>query len=175
VELAEMEKKKNAKTVNMQQLEALLTDDEVARPIAEPVTDKVEMKEVVSVLNMVYGGVQNFDTDLDDAFPLQQKVLICTLLLIVKNEKNKDITIGRLHDVYKKVCKNRNFQSIDLSEFLNLCLLVETRGILRITKKKEPRFHRIHLQWDEDEVFASLRDKQMITNILNERHLLTNR
>lgn len=174
VELAENEKKKNSKILDMKQFDALIVD---ATPTEQkdplPETDcKVQMKEVISVLNSVYGSGQTMASDVDDAFPLQQKILICTLLLIIKNDKNKDITIGRLHDVFKKVCKTRNIQAVDLSDFLSLCILLDTRGILRIVKKKETRFHRVKLQWDEDEVYTTLKDQQMVTNILNEKHLL---
>lgn len=169
VELAEQEMKKNAKGVNIAQFEALIdTEEEPAKE--EP---KIQMREVVSVLNTVYGNAQTLGDDVDDGFPIQQKILICTLLLIIKHDKNKAITVGRLHDVYRRVCKGRNIQAIELSDFLNLCLLVETRGILRIVKKKETRFHQVQLQWDESEVHEGLKDKQMITNILNEKSLLS--
>ena len=167
IELAELEKKKNSKTVDIGQFEALIESEE------KPEESKIQLKEVVSVLNAVYGNAQNLGDDVDDAFPIQQKILICTLLLIIKHDKNKIITVGRLHDVYKKVCKNRNINAIDLSEFLNICLLVETRGIIRIVKKKEPRFHHVQLQWDEDEVSSALQDKQMIMSIMDDKSLLS--
>ncbi|KAG5680715.1 hypothetical protein PVAND_010205 [Polypedilum vanderplanki] len=170
IELAELEKRINDKALDLKQLDAIVESESITPIINEP---KVQMKEVMSVLNNVYGCSQSLGDDVDDAFPLQQKILICTMLLIIKNDKNKDITIGRLHDVYRKVCKNRNIHATDLSEFVNLCLLVETKGILRLATKKEPRFHKVHLQWNEDEVFAALKDKQMITNILNEKSLLS--
>lgn len=164
VEIAEFNAVKSDKELDLKQLEGIITGD-----VDEP---KIQLNEVISVLNNVYGATKSFGDELDDAFPLQQRVLICTVLLIIKHDKNKDLTIGRLHDVYKKVCKNRNIQSTDLSEFVNLCLLVETKGIVRLTMKKEPRFHKIHLQWNEDEVYSALKDKQMITTILNEKSLL---
>lgn len=172
VELAELEKKKNATTIDVAKFEDLLDGQE--KPTADQPNEevKIQLKEVVSVLNTVYGNAQTFGDDVDDAFPLQQRILICTLLLIIKYDKIKVITVGRLHDVYKKVCRSRNIHSVDLSEFLNICLLVETRGITRIVKKKEPRFHHVQLQWDEDEVRAVFRDKQMIEKILTEKNLL---
>jgi cell division control protein 6 len=174
VELAELEKKKNAKTVDINQFEKLIESDETQpQPVEEPKQEqKIQMKEVVSVLNTVYGNAQMFGDDNDDSFPVQQKILICTLLLMIKHDKNKNITVGRLHDTYRKVCKNRNIVSTGLNEFVNICLLVEVRGIVRIVKKKETRFHLIQLQWDENEVHSGLKDKQMITNILNEKALL---
>lgn len=175
IELAEFEKKKNVKTVDLNKFEALIVQDENQNDVPKAeveVEQKIQLKEVVTVLNTVYGNAQKLCDDMDDAFPLQQKILICTLLLLIKHDKKKSITVGRLHDVYKKVCRKRNIASTDLSDFLNLCTLAETRGIMRIVRKKEPRFHVVQLVWVEDEVYSGLKDKQMITNILNEKSLL---
>ncbi|XP_055538119.1 cell division control protein 6 homolog [Wyeomyia smithii] len=126
----------------------------------------VQIRQVVNTLNQVYGSTQNMDED--SAFPLQQKILICSLLLILKNGKSKDVTVGRLHQVYKTVCAKQNLLSVDQTEFLNLCSLVETRGVLRMQGKKEARLNRVLLQWDEDEVRNVLNDKQLIASILSD-------
>lgn len=55
----------------------------------------IDLKEVISVLNGVYGGTQNLEKE-QDTFPLQQKLLLCSLLLILNKGKNKDVTIGRV-------------------------------------------------------------------------------
>lgn len=128
--------------------------------------EKVEIKQVMQVLNQVYGAVQSFGDDMEDTFPLQQKILICTILLILKRDKNKDITVGRLHTVYAKVCGSRNIAALGRSEFAGLCDLVETRGIVRIIRNKEPRLCKVQLQWDEHEVTAAVQDKQLIASIL---------
>lgn len=126
----------------------------------------VHIRSVVSTLNQVYGTTQTM-TD-DEAFPLQQKLLVCALLLVLKVSKSKDITVGKLHQVYKAVCLKRNLLSVDQAEFGNLCSLVETRGIIRMQGKKEPRLTRILLQWDEEEVHNALNDKQLIASVLSD-------
>ncbi|XP_062538866.1 cell division control protein 6 homolog [Armigeres subalbatus] len=126
----------------------------------------VQIRSVVSTLNQVYGTTQTM-TD-DEAFPLQQKLLVCAVLLMLKAAKNKDITVGKLHQVYKAVCAKRNLHSVDQTEFGNLCSLVETRGILRVQGKKEPRLNRVLLQWDEEEVHNALNDKQLIASVLSD-------
>ncbi|XP_053686835.1 cell division control protein 6 homolog [Sabethes cyaneus] len=126
----------------------------------------VQIKQVINTLNHVYGSTQNMDDDA--AFPLQQKLLICSLLLILKVSKSKDVTVGKLHQVYKTVCSKQNLHSVDQTEFLNLCSLVETRGVLRLQGKKEPRLNRVLLQWDEDEIHNVLNDKQLIASILSD-------
>lgn len=127
----------------------------------------VALKEVVTVLNGVYGGAQNINNE-ESIFPLQQKLLLCSLMLILEKGKNKDVTIGKLHEVYKRVCKKRNIHAVDTSEFVSLCSLVETRGILKIIGKKEPRLSKVHLQWDQDELGSALQDKNMMAEILND-------
>nr|XP_022911609.1 cell division control protein 6 homolog [Onthophagus taurus] len=129
----------------------------------------VELKQVMNVLNDVYGTTNNFNKDDgDDTFPLQQKIILCTLLLILQKAKNKDVTIGRLHDVYRKVCKKRNILAVDQAEFGGLCSLIETRGILKVTGKKEPRLHKVNLEWNQEEVTDVLNDKKLLSDILQD-------
>ncbi|CAL1678486.1 unnamed protein product [Lasius platythorax] len=136
------------------------------------ITEKpVDLKEVVTILNGVYGGTQNIDQE-QDSFPLQQKLLLCSLLLILNKGRNKDVTVGKLHEVYKKVCKKRNIFAVDVSEFVNLCSLIETRGILRVVGRKEARLCKVNLQWDQEELDAALQDKQMMADIINDTSCL---
>ncbi|XP_011298004.1 cell division control protein 6 homolog [Fopius arisanus] len=137
-----------------------------------PAVEKpVDLKEVVTVLNGVYGGSQNIEKE-EDTFPLQQKLLLCSLMLILNKGRNKDVTVGKLHEVYKKVCKKRNILAVDISEFVGVCSLIETRGILRITGKKEPRLCKVNLQWDQEEFGAALQDKNMMADIINDTSCL---
>jgi cell division control protein 6 len=67
-------------------------------PRKNPDVGSVTVKEVMSVLNNVYGTSQSLVTDSDESFPLQQKVLVSTLLLILKKGHNKDITVGKVQN-----------------------------------------------------------------------------
>ncbi|KAK9308759.1 hypothetical protein QLX08_001367 [Tetragonisca angustula] len=131
------------------------------------VDQPVDLREVITVLNGVYGGSQNIEKE-ESTFPLQQKLLLCSFLLILNKGRNKDVTVGRLHEVYKKVCNKRNIHAVDGSEFYSLCSLIETRGILKLTRKKEPRLTKIHLEWDQEELDAALQDKNMMAEIIND-------
>lgn len=163
---------KNQKNANIRGLD--LTQElgiaELDNP--EPIQQKVEMKQVLNVLNSVYSTARTLDDDNADAFPLQQKVLICTLLLMLNNGKNKDITVGRLHAIYAKVCTKRSIPSLDESEFLGMCSLTETKGIIRVIKNKVSRLSKIQLQWDQEEITAAIKDKQLIANILADKSCL---
>lgn len=132
----------------------------------------VEIKHVMDVLNNVYGAAQNMSDDTDDSFPLQQKITVCSLLLILKKARNKDVTLGRLHEVYRRVCAKRNLSVVDQAEFVSLCSLLETRGIVKVVGKKEPRLNKVSLEWDQEEVAEALRDKQLMSTILQDESCL---
>ncbi|KAH8301126.1 hypothetical protein KR018_002616 [Drosophila ironensis] len=163
VEIAEQQKREGEKEFNMKALE-LDTETKEKQDTLKP----VQVTQVAAVLNKVYGASQNLEEDIEAAFPLQQKLMLCTLVLMLRNERNKDITMGRLHEVYRRVCAKRNILALDQAEFAGTVDLVETRGILRIMRKKEPRLHKVQLQWDEGEVHAALSDKQLIASILSD-------
>lgn len=169
VEIAEQQKRGQRKKGDLDLKELGIINEEDDDEKLQP----VQLSQVVSVLKNVYGTAKNLDEDMENSFPLTHKILICTLLLILKADKNKDITIGRLHDVFKKVCSKNHIISIDQGEFVGLCDLVETRGILRVQKKKEARLNKISLQWDEAEVTTALQDKQLIASILSDTSVLT--
>ncbi|XP_018567920.1 cell division control protein 6 homolog [Anoplophora glabripennis] len=139
---------------------------------AENKLKSVEVKQVVNVLNNIYGTSQNLVDEPDNAFPLQQKIIICSLVLMLKKARNKDITVGKLHEVYKRVCTKRNILNVDQAEFVGLCSLIETRGIIRVTGKKEPRLNKVNLEWDEEEVASALKDKQLMSAILQDESCL---
>lgn len=70
------------------------------------------------------------------------------------------------------MCKKRNIYAVDTSEFVSLCSLIETRGILRVAGKKEPRLSKVNLEWDQEELDSALRDKNMMAEIINDTSCL---
>lgn len=128
--------------------------------------DKIKLQDVLSVLNDTYGGASKIFDDEDAHFPLQQKIIVGTLLIILQNDKNKDITVGRAHAVYSKICTKRSIATLGQSEFSGVCALIENLGIIRIIKHKEPKLRKIQLLRDENEIMSALHDKQLIASII---------
>lgn len=88
VELAELERKRNVKAVDVAKFESLITEENPSAA-EQPKDQAIQLKEVISVLNSVYGKSQNLGDDDNNDFPIQQKILICTILLIMKHEAKK--------------------------------------------------------------------------------------
>ncbi|XP_072393403.1 cell division control protein 6 homolog [Diabrotica undecimpunctata] len=162
VELAEQSRKTGA----------LKSVENLANQLVDEETKTVDLKQVLTVLNSVYSTSQNLDDHTEDSFPLQQKIIICSLLLMLKKNKSKDITIGKLHEVYCRVCKKRKIGSVDQTELVGLCSLIESKGIITVSGKKEPRLNKVSMVWDQDEVTNALKDKQLISDILQDESCL---
>ncbi|XP_060517200.1 cell division control protein 6 homolog [Cylas formicarius] len=152
--------------INQEQQKVLKSVENVTLP------KTVHLKEVTKVLNNVYGTTQHLSDGADDTWPLQQKIVVCVLLLMMDQAKAKIVTLGRLHEAYRKACAKRNIHAIDQTEFVGLCSLIESRGIIKVSGKKEPRLHKVTLEWNRSEVVDALRDKQLMSAILQDRALV---
>ena len=102
----------------------------------------------------------------DNDFPLQQKIAVCSLLVLVKNGKFKEVQLGQLHSVYSKVCRNQRIAAVDQSEFCSVLNLLESRGVLSLKKAKDTRSIKVSLKLDEAELEQTLKDKVLIFEIL---------
>ncbi|XP_007940260.1 cell division control protein 6 homolog [Orycteropus afer afer] len=101
-----------------------------------------------------------------DSFPLQQKILVCSLLLLTRQLKIKEVTLGKLYEAYSNVCRKQQVAAVDQSECLSLSGLLEARGILGLKKNKDTRFTKMFLKIEEKEIEHALKDKALIGNIL---------
>ena len=67
--------------------------------MGNPVPKMVEIPQILSIFNEVYGSrVVATVTNAPETFPLQQKILVCCLLLILKFARSKDVTLGKVFD-----------------------------------------------------------------------------
>jgi cell division control protein 6 len=74
------------------------------RPPAVP--KKIGVVQINKVLSEVYGSSSTYNGQ--ESIPLQQKLILCTLLLMVKQGKFKEVTMG-------KVSNSRKLTSTDFS------------------------------------------------------------
>ncbi|EDV26452.1 uncharacterized protein TRIADDRAFT_22362, partial [Trichoplax adhaerens] len=106
----------------------------------------VRISDVAGVISEVYGSriLPTMKTSSEPTIPLQQKLLVGALLLAIKKIRGvKEITIAKLFECYRNLCKKRQIQTVYESEITNLCSLLEARGILRLKNNKEVRFSKV--------------------------------
>uniref|UniRef100_A0A803J8X8 Cell division control protein n=1 Tax=Xenopus tropicalis TaxID=8364 RepID=A0A803J8X8_XENTR len=134
---------------------------------SNPVPKKVSLPHISRVLSDVYGDKMASSGGSSESFPLQQKLLVCALLLLTRQSKIKEVTLGKLHEAYSKVCRKQQVPGVGQSECLSLCQLLETRGILGLKKAKEARLTKVSLKIEERDIEHAFKDKVLIGNVLN--------
>lgn len=140
--------------------------DTTASP-KKAVVKKVTIAHVSRVISEVYGSrIVNSSGGEQPTIPLQQKLLICTILLMQKESKLREIPVGQLHETYCSICKKKQVSQISQEDCLALCNLLETRGIISMKRAKETRMAKVSLKIDEKEVDHALQDKILLSSIL---------
>ncbi|KAG6929785.1 cell division cycle 6 [Chelydra serpentina] len=132
-----------------------------------PVPRRVGLLHISRVISDVYGDRMALGSDgASDSFPLQQKILVCSLLLLARQLKAKEVTLGKLHEAYSRVCRQQQMAAVVQSECLSLATLLESRGILALKKAKEARLTKVSLKIEERDVEHALKDGVLVGNIL---------
>ncbi|XP_023059992.1 cell division control protein 6 homolog [Piliocolobus tephrosceles] len=134
---------------------------------SEPLIPKrVGLIHISQVMSEVDGNRMTLSQGAQDSFPLQQKILVCSLMLLIRKLKIKEVTLGKLYEAYSKVCRKQQVAAVDQSECLSLSGLLEARGILGLKRNKETRLTKVFFKIEEKEIEHALKDKALIGNIL---------
>ncbi|XP_053308954.1 cell division control protein 6 homolog [Spea bombifrons] len=138
-----------------------------SKEISSPVPKKVSLPHISRVISDVYGDKMAAGGGSSESFPLQQKLVVCSLLLLTQQSKIKEVTLGKLHEGYSKVCRKQQMPAVGQSECLSLCQLLESRGILGLKKAKEARLAKVSLKIEERDIEHAFKDKVLIGNVLH--------
>lgn len=142
-------------------------------PMKSSIGKCVDVSDINAVLHEVYGSrLQTSANSKIVTMPLQQMIILCTLILIKKHGKVQDMNLGKLYDVYKRVCKKKDICAVSEWEFNGLCNLIETRGLISLKPAKALRLTKVVLKIDETEAEYLLQDKALLPSILSDRSVL---
>ena len=158
-----------------------------------PNIGQVDVPQIMKVVKQVYGSQVTASLGTKgEGLPVQQKILVASLLLMVKRGRTKEVTLGKLIDTYSKVLKKRNMKpELESScvgvylmcfEFPSTCWtstvpifsipgmieLLESRGMVTYVCKGAPRMAKVSLRMDENEVGMAFGDKAMLGAIIND-------
>ncbi|XP_035516381.1 cell division control protein 6 homolog [Morone saxatilis] len=150
-------------------VEVVESDERKKTSGPESKASRVSLPQVARVLSEVYGdrmASQCGGGSDGESFPLQQKLLVCCLLLLIRNGKSKEIVLGKLHEVYSRLCAQRQVSAVGQGECLSLCSLLESRGIFALKKAKEARLTKVFLKIEEKDVENALKDRTLLGSIL---------
>lgn len=136
---------------------------------------QIEMGQILKIFNEVYSSrvtASLTSKAAESDLPLQQKLLMATLLRMscYGPRKCKEVSLGKLHESYARVCKRRGLGSgLDLAEIRSLCSLLEARGFFALRGGgASVRETKISLRIDEREVEQALQDQTLLNNVLKD-------
>ncbi|CAN7995539.1 unnamed protein product [Ixodes hexagonus] len=127
----------------------------------------VDVAQMSRVLTEVLGSRATGSRDLHTTLPLQQKLLLCALVALLKKRKLRDVGLGVLQEAYGRACRKHQCAT-DQLDFQSLCTLLESRGLMRVKRHREQRLCKVSLQIEEEEVVHVLQDKALLAACLND-------
>jgi len=134
-----------------------------------PQIGQVDMPQIMKVVNQVYGSQVTASLGTKgEGLPIKQKILIASLLLMVKKGKSKEVTLGKLAETFTKILKKRSLEPEHESACVGMIEMLESRGMVSYLCKGAPRMAKVSLRMDEDEVALALGDKAMLAGILED-------
>jgi len=136
---------------------------------ALPQIGQVDMPQIMKVVNQVYGSQVTASLGTKgEGLPIKQKILIASLLLMVKKGRSKEVTLGKLSETFTKILKKRQMEPEHESACVGMIEMLESRGMVTYVCKGAPRMAKVSLRMDEDEVSLALGDKAMLAGILDD-------
>jgi len=165
IELSELDARKQ--TILM----PVSSTNSVPKPSIKP----IDIPRIMKIVNEVYcSSVTHSMSQKDSDLPLHQKLLIASLLLMHNFVKTqREVTVGKLYETYSKICKKRNMICASLSEVVSMTSLLESRGFISLKAAKEPKNAKISLRIDEEEIESAIRDKTLLSGILDDKECVS--
>ena len=139
-----------------------------------PAIEPIGIRYVSKVLNEVYASKALEVRGDERQLPTQQQLSLCALLLISKFTSKKETTLSRAHRVFDRICRKKSSSSAgeSVSDFLNMCHLLESKGFVTVKAGKETSLSKISLNVDESEIEQVMTDKSLLRSILSDSGLV---
>ncbi|KAG5375752.1 hypothetical protein IGI04_040348 [Brassica rapa subsp. trilocularis] len=107
--------------------------------------------------------------DTIQTLPQHQQIIICSAAKAFRGSK-KDATIGELNKLYLEICKSRVISPAGITEFTNMCTVLNDQGILKFGQARGNKLKRVSLRVDESDITFAL---QPWIGVYYGNHLLT--
>ena len=127
----------------------------------------VGIQHVMKIVNQVYSDKVEETADEDYAFPIQQKIVLCILLLMLR-EKNKNPELGKCYDRLIRINKEKalNLEISTPNAFLDMCEMLEGKSFIVIQRSKDLRCTKLSLSISEEEATGLMKNHYVTKSIL---------
>lgn len=103
--------------------------------------------------------------DTIQTLPQHQQIIICSAAKAFRGSK-KDATIAELNKLYLEICKSRVISPAGITEFTNMCTVLNDQGILKFGQARGNKLKRVCLRVDESDITFALQGVRFFRNCL---------
>ncbi|CAA7038058.1 unnamed protein product [Microthlaspi erraticum] len=136
------------------------TDQEPQSPVTED--------QVVKLDHMVFALSKTFKSPVVDtiqSLPQHQQIIVCSAAKAFRGSK-KDRTIAELNKLYLEICKSSMITPAGITEFANMCTVLNDQGILKLSHARDDKLKRVSLRVDEADITFALKEIRFFRNCL---------
>ncbi|KAG7653389.1 P-loop containing nucleoside triphosphate hydrolase [Arabidopsis suecica] len=99
------------------------------------------------------------------SLPQHQQIIICAATKDFRGSK-KDATVGELNKLYLEICKSWMISPAGITEFTNMCTVLNDQGILKVGQARGDKLKRVSLRVDESDITFALQEIRIFRNCL---------
>ncbi|VVB01841.1 unnamed protein product [Arabis nemorensis] len=136
------------------------TDQEPQGPVPED--QLVKMDHMVAALSKTFKSPV---VDTMQTLPQHQQIIVCSAAKAFRGSK-KDRTIAELNKLYLEICKSSMITPAGITEFTNMCTVLNDQGILKLSQAREDKPKRVSLRVDEADITFALKEIRFFRNCL---------
>ncbi|EOA36881.1 hypothetical protein CARUB_v10008935mg [Capsella rubella] len=99
------------------------------------------------------------------SLPQHQQIIVCSAAKAFRGNK-KDATVGELNKLYLEICKSWTISPAGITEFSNMCTVLNDQGILKLGQARGDKIKRVSLRVDESDITFALQGIRFFRNCL---------
>ena len=103
--------------------------------------------------------------DTIQSLPQHQQIIMCSAAKAFRGTK-KDATVGELNKLYLEICKSWVISPAGITEFTNMCTVLNDQGILKFGQARRDKVTRVSLRVDESDITFALQGIRFFRNCL---------
>uniref|UniRef100_A0A0D3BTR7 Cell division control protein n=1 Tax=Brassica oleracea var. oleracea TaxID=109376 RepID=A0A0D3BTR7_BRAOL len=136
------------------------TDEEPQIPVPED--QMVKMDHMVAALAKTFKSPV---VDTIQSLPQHQQIIVCSAAKAFRGSK-KDRTTAELNNLYMEICKSSMITPAGITEFTNMCTVLNDQGILKLSQARNDKLKRVSLRVDEADITFALKEIRFFRNCL---------
>ncbi|ERN09736.1 cell division control protein 6 homolog B [Amborella trichopoda] len=165
IEMLEAELRESISNLSSFSNEKPLVVQPVARARESLTEQEINIVRIDHMVNALSKMFKSIIVDTIQSLPQHQQIILCSSVKLFR-QGNKDTTLGKLNKFYSDFCKSALIHPASMTEFSNMCRVLNDQGLLKLGQSREDRLRRVALKVDEADITFALQGIRFFRNCL---------